>query len=68
MTAACICGCYKNNANLPTPFQGNMAHAVERQKYVNKPSLPYYAQAYGNIISGEMMRNVFSFRPPKSDR
>ena len=50
--------CYKNNANLPTPFQGNMAHAVERQKYVNKPSLPYYAHAYGNIISGEMIRNV----------
>ena len=52
--AACLCGSYKNSVNLPPPFQGNLAHAIEGSRRSNKPALPYYANSYGNINSGEI--------------
>ena len=56
MMAACICGCYKNDANLPPRFEGNLAHAVEDHKQPKKPTLPYYTRSYGNIVGrGEIL-------------
>ena len=54
MLATCLCGGYENSFDLPPPSQGNLAHAVEGSKHSNKPALPYYASAYGNINSGEI--------------
>ena len=55
MMAACICGCYKNDANLPPRFEGNLAHAVEDHKQPKNPTLPYYTRSYGNIVGGEIL-------------
>ena len=52
MIAAGLCGSYRNNANLPAPFQGNLAQAIEEKKDLSKPSLPYHTRAYGNIPEG----------------
>ena len=52
MLAACICGSYKNSVDFPPPFQGNMAQALENNKYSKKPALPYYLRDYGNIRTG----------------
>ena len=55
MMAACICGYYKNEANLPPRFDGNLAQAVEDHKQPKKPTLPYYTRSYGNIVGGEIL-------------
>ena len=53
MLAACICGNYKNSANQPPPFRGNLAKDEAESKYFKEPSLPYYTKSYGNIITGD---------------
>ena len=52
MITAYICGSYKNQMNLPPPFQGRFAEAVERHRQSAVRALPYYAKAYGIIHSG----------------
>ena len=53
MLAACICGNYKNSANQPPPFRGNLAKDEAESKYFKEPSLPNYTKSYGSIITGD---------------
>ena len=54
MMAACLCGSYKNSVNLPPPFQGNLAHAIEGSKHPNKPALPYYTHVYALVTQTQL--------------
>lgn len=55
MMAACICGRYENGANLPDPFQRELAQAVEEHNHPNEPILPYYTEVHDNIIAGAII-------------
>ena len=58
MMAAWICGSFKNGANLPAPFQGNLAKAVVEKDYRNKNILPQYVRTYGNINAGKIKKHT----------
>ena len=52
MIAAYFCGNYKSQINLPPPFQGRFAEAVEGYRHSAARALPYYTKVYGIIGSG----------------
>ena len=54
MVTACICASYKNERNLPPPFQGNLASPVDISKYPKSSNLPYYTRTYEDISAGIM--------------
>ena len=54
---AYICGSYKNQRNLPAPFQGNLAFALDGYKKSPDYVRPYYMEQYG-YIGGPHSRNV----------
>ena len=54
LVTACICASYKNERNLPPPFQGNLASPVDISRYPKSSKLPYYTRTYGDISAGIM--------------
>ena len=50
---AWICGSYKNKINLPPPFRGNFAEAVQEHNYLNNKKSTYYIEDYGNLNKGD---------------
>ena len=52
LTAACICGCYKNERNRPEEYQGHRAHPIEEYIRPRSVTKPAYLHDYGNIITG----------------
>ena len=55
--AVCICGSYKNQRNLPAPFQGNLAIALDGFKKTSDYARPYYMEEYGYIV-GLLQRDI----------
>ena len=55
--AVCICGSYKNQRNLPAPFQGNLAIALDSFKTSSDYARPYYMEEY-EYIGGLLQRDI----------
>ena len=63
ITAVCIIGSYKNEANRPEEFRGRFAEEIKQYRHPRNKAQPHYLRNYGNIKSGtkyRLYRNVYN--------
>ena len=61
LTAACMCGCYKDERDRPEEHQENLAHAMDEYVLPKSVTKPAYLHDYGNIITGNTYRLTKSY-------
>ena len=54
LTAACICGSYKNEMSRPEEFRGRLAQGIKEYRRPKSVAKPAYLNNYGNIMAGNV--------------